>query len=412
MADGAHMTTKKYLQDAFEVLELDPEAERALTAPNREVGAELTISMDDGSIKNFPAYRVQHNNARGPFKGGIRYDEGVGPEEVRSLASLMTWKTALIDVPYGGGKGGIQADPSSLSENEAERLTRSLVGAIHEVIGPTKDIPAPDVNTDGQVMAWIFDEYSSLYGFSPAVVTGKPTDAHGSVGRDAAAGRGCVYALQEVLNHDGQGLEGKTIAIQGFGNLGRWAARILDEKGAAVTAVSDSSGGCFDPTGIDIQRALDRKAETGSLSGLKGSESLTNEELLTLDCDVLMPAALGHVLTEANADEVQADYILEGANRPTTYSADQILRNQGTVLIPDIFANAGGVAVSYFEWVQNVQHVSWTRSEVNDRLEERFADAHKTLRRMMDNQGLSMRTAAFSVAIERVRRATEIRGIQ
>lgn len=412
MAHGAYKTTKKYLQDAFEALELAPEAKRALTAPNREVSAELTISMDDGSTGNFPAYRVQHNNARGPFKGGLRYGEGVGPDEVRSLASLMTWKTALIDVPYGGGKGGIQVDPSSLSKNEAERLTRSLVGAIHEVIGPTKDIPAPDVNTDGQVMAWIFDEYSSLYGFSPAVVTGKPTDAHGSVGRDAAAGRGCVYALQEVLESDGQNLEDKTIAIQGFGNLGRWAARILDGKGAVVTAVSDSSGGCFNPTGLNIQRAIDHKAETGSLSGLNGSERLTNEELLTLDCDVLMPAALGHVLTEANADEVQADYVLEGANRPTTYAADQILRNRGTVVVPDIFANAGGVAVSYFEWVQNVQHVSWTRSEVNDRLEARFANAHQALRRMMDDRGLSMRTAAFGVAIERVRRAAEIRGIQ
>lgn len=412
MADSPHETTNKFLQDAFEALELTPEVEHALTTPDREMGVELTIAMDDGSVDSFSGYRIQHNGARGPFKGGLRYDEGVNPDEVRSLASLMTWKTALIDVPYGGGKGGIQVDPSDLSTDETERLTRRLVESIHEIIGPTKDIPAPDVNTNGQVMAWIFDEYSNLNGFKPAVVTGKPLDAHGSAGRDSAAGRGCVYALQEVLRYDGKDLEGKTIAIQGFGNLGKWAARVFSEKGAVVTAISDSSGAYYDPTGLDIRHAIEHKADTGSLDGLGNPKNITNEELLTLDCDVLMPAALGHVLTESNAEEVQADYVLEGANGPTTYAADQILRDHGTVLIPDIFANAGGVAVSYFEWIQNIQHESWTESEVNERLKSRFAEAHQALRQMMEDQGVSMRTAAFAIAIERVRRAAQIRGLQ
>lgn len=276
MSKSAHETTTKYLQDAFEALEVSPEVEHALTTPDREVRVDLTIGLDDGSLGSFSGYRVQHNEARGPFKGGLRYDEGVDRDEVRSLASLMTWKTALIDVPYGGGKGGIHVNPSNLSRSETERLTRRLVESIHEVIGPTKDIPAPDVNTNGQVMAWIFDEYSKLNGFKPAVVTGKPVDAHGSMGRDSAAGRGCVYALQEVLEYKGQNLEDQTIAIQGFGNLGRWAARISDQKGAVVTAISDSSGAYYNPTGLDIPHAIEHKAETGSLEALRDAKNLTN----------------------------------------------------------------------------------------------------------------------------------------
>lgn len=411
MAGSAYETTNKYLQDGFDVLGLNPTTEHMLKTPAREVRVELVITMDDGTVGNFIAFRIQHDNARGPFKGGLRYDHRVNRDEVQSLASLMTWKTALIDVPYGGGKGGIQVNPRELSGAETERLTRQFVENTHEFIGPTTDIPAPDMNTDGQVMAWFFDEYSNFHGFEPAVVTGKPIDVHGSVGRAAATGRGCMFALREVLHHDDRSLEDVTVAIQGFGNVGSWAARLLHEKGATVVAVSDSSGGYYDPTGLDIPAVYEHKEATGSLEGIDATV-VTNDELLTLDCDVLLPAALGHVLTEDNADDVQADYVVEGANGPTTYPADQILQERGIPRVPDIYANAGGVTVSYFEWAQNIQHFSWTESEINDHLEERFVDAHQALRETMDTYGVSMRTAAFVNAIERVRHATEMRGLQ
>jgi glutamate dehydrogenase (NAD(P)+) len=383
-----------------------------LKTPAREVRVELVIPRDDDSVGNFIGYRVQHDNARGPFKGGLRYDESVTRNEVQSLASLMTWKTALIDVPYGGAKGGISVNPRELSTPELERLTRRFVETTHEFIGPTTDIPAPDMNTNEQVMAWLFDEYSHFHGFEPAVVTGKPLDVHGSVGRDAATGRGCLFALREVLNHDGDTLDGAEIAIQGFGNVGSWAARLLHEAGATIVAVSDITGAYHDPTGLDVPAVYEYAAAEGDLDGFDGATEITNEELLTLDCDVLLPAAIGHVLTEDNADDVQADYVLEGANGPTTYAADQILAERGVTCVPDIFANAGGVTVSYFEWAQNIQHVSWSEDEINDQLEERFVDAHAALRETMDAHDLTMRTAAFVNAIKRVHHATEMRGLQ
>ena len=412
MSGSAYETTNKYLQDGFDTLGLDPKTEHMLKTPAREVRVELVITMDDGSVGNFIGYRVQHDNARGPFKGGLRYASSVNRNEVQSLASLMTWKTALIGVPYGGAKGGIQVDPRELSTGETERLTRCFVETTHEFIGPTTDIPAPDMNTDGQVMAWLFDEYSNFHGFEPAVVTGKPVDVHGSVGREAATGRGCMFALREVLNHEGKSLEGTEIAIQGFGNVGSWAARLLHEKGAKITAVSDITGGYHDPTGLDIPSVWEHVAAEGTLENFDDATSITNEELMTLDCDVLMPAAIGGVLTEENADDVQADYVLEGANGPTTYAANQILENRDITCIPDIFANAGGVTVSYFEWAQNIQHFSWTESEINEQLEERFVDAHEALRDTMTEYDVSMRTAAFVNAIDRVCHATEMRGLQ
>lgn len=412
MAGSAYETTNKYLQDGFDAIGLAPKMEHMLKTPAREVRMELVITRDDDSVGNFIGFRVQHDNARGPFKGGLRYDTSVNRNEVQSLASLMTWKTALIGVPYGGAKGGIQVDPRKLSTPELERLTRRFVETTHEFIGPTTDIPAPDMNTNGQVMAWLFDEYSNFHGFEPGVVTGKPVDVHGSVGRDAATGRGCMFALREVLNHDGRTIEDKEVAIQGFGNVGSWAARLLHERGATITAVSDITGGYYDPTGLDIPVVYEHVAAEGDLETFDDATEITNEELLTLDCDVLMPAAIGHVLTEENADDVQADYVLEGANGPTTYGADQILKDRGITCIPDIFANAGGVTVSYFEWVQNIQHFSWSEREINDQLEERFVDAHEALRRTMEERDLSMRTAAFVNAIERVRHATEMRGLQ
>ncbi|PSQ76601.1 MAG: glutamate dehydrogenase [Bacteroidetes bacterium QH_7_62_13] len=412
MAGGAYESTNKFLQDGFDTLGLAPKTEHMLKTPAREVKVELVITMDDESVGNFIGYRVQHDNARGPFKGGLRYDESVNRNEVQSLASLMSWKTALIDVPYGGAKGGISVNPRELSTSEKERLTRRFVETTHQFIGPTTDIPAPDMNTDGQVMAWLFDEYSNFHGFEPAVVTGKPVDVHGSVGRDAATGRGCLFALRDVLNHDGHELADTEIAIQGFGNVGSWAARLLDDHGAVVTAVSDITGGYYDPTGLDIPAVYEHVAAEGDLKTFDDATEITNDELLTLDCDVVMPAAIGHVLTEENADDVQADYVLEGANGPTTYPAHQILTDRGVTCIPDIFANAGGVTVSYFEWAQNIQHFSWSESEINQRLEERFIDAHDALRDTMDRYDVPMRTAAFVNAIERVRRATEMRGLQ
>jgi len=412
MSGSAYETTNKYLQDGFDALGLDPKTEHMLKTPAREVRVELVITRDDESVGNFIGYRVQHDNARGPFKGGLRYAESVTRNEVQSLASLMTWKTALIDVPYGGAKGGIQVNPRELSPGEIERLTRRFVETTHEFIGPTTDIPAPDMNTDGQVMAWLFDEYSNFHGFEPAVVTGKPVDVHGSVGRDAATGRGCLFALREVLNHDGQSLAGTEIAIQGFGNVGSWAARLLHEKGATITAVSDITGGYYDPTGLDISTVYEHVVAEGDLASYDDATEISNAELLALDCDVLMPAAIGHVLTEENADDVQADYVLEAANGPTTYAADQILQERGITCVPDIFANAGGVTVSYFEWAQNIQHFSWSEKEINDQLEERFVDAHDALRRAMAEHDVTMRTAAFVNAIERVRHATEMRGLQ
>jgi len=409
---SAYETTNKYLQDGFDALDLAPKTEHMLKTPAREVRVELVITMDDGSVGNFIGYRVQHDNARGPFKGGLRYAPSVNRDEVRSLASLMTWKTALIDVPYGGAKGGIQVDCRKVSSAEVERLTRRFVENTHELIGPTEDIPAPDMNTDGQVMAWLFDEYASFHGFQPAVVTGKPVDVHGSVGREAATGRGCTYALREVLAHDGRSLADTEIAIQGFGNVGSWAGRLLHEHGATVVAVSDVTGGYHDPTGLDIPAVCEHVQAEGDLEHFDDATAITNEELLALDCDVLMPAAIGGVLTEDNADDVQADYVLEGANGPTTYAADQILKERGVTCIPDIFANAGGVTVSYFEWVQNIQHFSWDEQQINDQLEERFVNAHEGLRETMSTHEVSMRTAAFMNAIDRVCKATEMRGLQ
>ena len=405
-------TTNKYLQDAFDEIGLDAETEHMLKTPSREVKVELVITMDDGSIGNFIGYRVQHDNARGPFKGGLRYNTDVNLAEVQSLASLMTWKTALIDVPYGGAKGGIHVDPRKLSDGELERLTRRFVERIHEFIGATTDIPAPDMNTDGRVMAWLFDEYSNHHGFTPAVVTGKPVEVHGSVGRDAATGRGCLYAIREVLEHDGRELPGTEFVIQGFGNVGSWAGRLLHEAEAKILAVSDINGGIYNPEGLDTYAVHEHMKKTGSVVDFKGAQNITNEELFRLDCDVLMPAAIGHVLTEENADEVQADYILEGANGPTSYKANKIFEDRGIVCVPDIFANAGGVTVSYFEWAQNIQHFHWEEDRINKELEKHIVKAHRGLRGLMNKYDVSMRTAAFIGAIERVREATKMRGLQ
>lgn len=408
---GAYETTNRYLTEAFDLLGLSPSERSLLWTPARELRVELTIEMDDGSIGNFIGYRVQHDDSRGPFKGGLRYHPDVDLDEVRSLASLMTWKTAVVNVPFGGAKGGIQVDPTKLSARELERLTRRFTQRLSIAIGPDLDIPAPDMNTSPKVMSWIFDEYSRQHGFSPAVVTGKPVDLHGSLGRDAATGRGCLIAIREVLRSAGQELAGQRFAIQGFGNVGSWLARLLFEQGAKIIAVSDVRGGIMNADGLNIARVREHLAATGSVVGAPGSEPVTNDELLELECDVLAPAALGHVLTEHNAARVRAKYVLEAANGPTSYEADKILSERQITCIPDIYANAGGVAVSYMEWTQNTQKTRWSEEQVNTSLEHLMVDAYHAIAVLQKKHGCSMRAAAFALGVSRVKLATDLRGL-
>lgn len=412
MSRSANETTSFFVEQAFDTLNIDDSMRLVLLTPSREVRVELIITKDDGSIGHYIGYRVQHDDTLGPFKGGLRYHPNVDIDHVRSLASLMTWKTALIGVPFGGGKGGIQVDPSTLSTRELERLTRKFVDAIHDFIGPQVDIPAPDMNTNAKVMSWIFDHYSRYHGFSPGVVTGKPVEMHGSLGRDAATGRGCMFAIREVLNHDGLGLEGTSFAIQGFGNVGSWAARLLHEQGAKIVAVSDVNGAIHNPDGLNIPALMTHTRETGSIVGYSQAQAIDPNDLLTIKCDVLMPAAVGHVLHEGNADKIQARYILEGANGPTTVEAEAIFNERGITAIPDIYANAGGVTVSYFEWTQNIQQHRWDEEQINHRLEKHMVDAHHELRKTMNCYNIPMRRAAFTLAVERVKNATELRGMQ
>jgi len=411
MSSNAYKTTNHYLEQAFALLQMPERYRTLLLTPARELRVELVIELDDGNIGHFIGYRVQHDDSRGPFKGGLRYHPDVDLDEVRSLASLMTWKTAVVEVPFGGAKGGIQVDPKLLTNRERERLTRRFVQQIAPVIGPDTDVPAPDMNTDSRVMGWFFDEYSRRVGFSPAVVTGKPLELHGSLGREAATGRGCMFAAREVLGAAGRKLAGTSFAIQGFGNVGSWLARLLHEQGARVIAVSDVKGGVFKGDGLDIPALVARQAESGSVVDFPGSEAIGNADLLTLECDVLVPAALGHVLHEGNARDVRAKYVLEAANGPTAAEADQIFQERGILCIPDIWANAGGVTVSYFEWTQNTQKLTWSEERVNHGLEQHMVAAHRAIQQMMDEHRCSMRTAAFALGVQRVKAATELRGM-
>lgn len=409
---SANETTNHFIEQAFNTLGIDPMMRRVLKTPSREVRVELIITKDDGSIGHYIGYRVQHDDTLGPYKGGLRFHPNVDIDHVRSLASLMTWKTALIGVPFGGGKGGIQVDPNTLSERELERLTRRFVDAIHNFIGPKTDIPAPDMNTNAKVMSWIFDHYSRYHGFSPAVVTGKPVGLHGSLGREAATGRGCMFAIREAMGHDGQNLEGKTFSVQGFGNVGSWGSALLAEQGAKIISTSDVHGAIKNTNGLNIPDLIAHVRETGSVVGFKESEAIDPADLLTIECDVLMPAAVGHVLTADNADNVKAKYVLEGANGPTTVEADEIFEQKGIVAIPDIYANAGGVTVSYFEWTQNIQQIRWDEEDVNARLEKHMVYGHKNVRAVMDQYDLTMRKAAFTLAVDRVAKGTALRGLQ
>ncbi len=411
MTQNAYETTNTFLKRAFAALKLDPTYEVLLLTPRREVRVELPITMDDGTIGNFIGYRVQHDDSRGPYKGGLRYHPDVDLDEVRSLASLMTWKTAVVDVPFGGAKGGIQVDPKKLSERELERLTRRFVDQIHDFIGPLADIPAPDVNTNPRVMGWFFDQYTLHHGFSPGVVTGKPIALHGSLGRDAATGRGCLFAIREVLKTDGKGIEGTRFAVQGFGNVGSWFARLAHAEGGKVVAASDVNGGIFSGDGLDVPVLVEHARRTGTVVGMPGSQPITNREILAVDCDVLVPAALGHVLDGNAAREVRAKYVLEAANGPCTLEGADVLDERKVLCLPDIWANAGGVTVSYFEWTQNLQQLRWSEQRVNEELERHMVAAHIEIRAAMARHDCSMRTAAFALAVERVKAATDLRGL-
>jgi glutamate dehydrogenase (NAD(P)+) len=401
-----------YFRKAAKVMDLSSAVERMLVNPYREVKVDCSITLDNGDLANFTGYRVQHDRSRGPMKGGLRYHPTVDIDDAQGLASLMTWKTAVMNLPFGGAKGGIAVDPGKLSQGELERLTRKFVQLIHDIIGPHSDIPAPDVNTNAQVMAWIMDEYSRIHGFSPAVVTGKPVDLFGSKGREEATGRGVVFALEEYLRDASKGeVRDKTFAVQGFGNVGSWAAKFLRQRGGKVVAVSDVGGAIYYKPGLDIPALTEHVKATRSVVGFPGSEIIGHDELLTLDVDVLVPAALGGVITTKNVDEIRAKIVLEAANAPTSPEADESLTKRGVVVLPDIYVNAGGVTVSYFEWAQNIQQFTWEEDKVNAELQRHMREAYATLARVVKERKVSFRTAAYVVAIGRVGRATVLRGV-
>ncbi|MBZ5567879.1 MAG: Glu/Leu/Phe/Val dehydrogenase [Acidobacteriia bacterium] len=397
---------------AAEYMRLDPGLREVLRRPRRALTLSLPVKMDDGSVKVYEGFRVQHNSSRGPCKGGIRYHPGVTFDEVKALASWMTWKCAAVNIPFGGAKGGIVCDPKHLSRNELERLTRRYAYEISPLIGPDTDIPAPDVYTDSQVMAWIMDTYSMTRGhITPGVVTGKPLFLGGSLGRNEATARGCMFVIQAACKVVGIHLKGATVAVQGFGNAGSIAAELLDGRGVKIIAVSDSRGGVLNRKGLDIQALLAHKEKTGSVVEFQDSEPIGNEALLQLDCDILVPAALENQITIANADRIRARIVAEAANGPTTPGADAVLHKKGVMVLPDILANAGGVTVSYFEWVQDLQELFWDENDVNRRLEKimvrAFEDVHKTAQKYRAD----MRTGAYILAIDRVAMATKWRGI-
>jgi glutamate dehydrogenase (NAD(P)+) len=392
-------------------LELPDYLQAALKTPYREVMVELPLRCADGEFRTFHGYRVQHNNARGPMKGGLRYHPEVDLDEVRALASLMTWKTAVVQLPYGGAKGGIDCDPRTLAHDEVERITRTFIERIQGFIGPHEDIPAPDVNTNPQMMAWIVDEYSKFHGFSPGVVTGKPVQLGGSAGRISATGRGVAVAAEHAAGELGLDLRGATVAIQGYGNVGSWSAHFLAGLGARVVAVSDVEGGVFCGDGIDPARATETVAADGSVVALPGVERITNDELLALEVDVLVPAALGGVIHGRNARDVRAKLIVEGANAPVTPAADEVLDERGVRVVPDILANAGGVTVSYFEWVQNLQQFRWSAERVDEELVRILGTAYAAVASVRDEYRVPMRQAAFMLAIRDVAEAVRMRGI-
>ena len=389
---------------------IDPDYRLLLKTPYREMRVEVPVRMDDGRLEVFIGYRVQHNGARGPYKGGVRYHPSAELDEIRALASIMTWKTAVVDIPFGGAKGGIQVDPRGMSERELREMTRRYTSHISYILGVYRDIPAPDMNTNAQIMAWMMDAYGQKHGYTPGVVTGKPIPLGGSPGRESATAQGLAYVLeaaQEVLDIR---IDGLRVAIQGFGNVGSWAARILSRMGARIVAVSDIGGGIGSEEGLDIAMLLKHVDESGSVAGFPGSDPLTQEELLTLPCDILIPAALGGVIDAEIAERVQAAIVVEAANHPVTPAGDRVLESRGIQVLPDLIVNAGGVIVSYFEWVQNIQEFRWSLDRVNEELRRFITNAWRDVRTASEMERLSYRVAAYMIGISRVMEATRLRG--
>ncbi len=402
--------SSKFFHKAADRLGLSDGVRELLRRPWRELQVSVPVRMDDGSLEVFSGYRIQHNGVRGPYKGGVRYHPEADQEEVRALASLMTWKTALIDIPFGGAKGGVQCDPHALSTDELNRLTRRYTASIEHFLGVNRDIPAPDMGTNAQTMAWILDAYGQMNGYTPAIVTGKPVELGGSVGREQATGRGVVLVTKCVTEDLNIDPSVASVAIQGFGNVGSWTARIAGELGCKVTAVSDIRGGVYNDRGLDIDALIAHTAEAGTVVGFADSEEVSNDDLLELECDILIPAAVDRVINESNASRIRAKVVVEAANYPVTPEADAILQDRGLTVVPDVLVNSGGVIVSYFEWTQNLYQHRWTLDEVNEELEKIITRAYREMRDTARRHGISYRDAALMIAVGRVADVSKLRG--
>jgi glutamate dehydrogenase (NAD(P)+) len=400
-----------YFDRAVERLEVPDDIRTVFWEPYREVTVQIPVKLSDGKVHVFSGYRIQHNGARGPYKGGVRFHPEVDIDEVRALASLMTWKTAVANVPFGGAKGGVNCPADELEPFEVQQVARSFMDKIEKILGPTRDIPAPDVNTDAQVMAWMMDEYGKLHGHTPAICTGKPIALEGSYGREQATGRGCVYMFREAAPQLGLTPSETTFVVQGYGNVGSWAARIMQQLGCKMVGASDATGAIRNDDGIDAEALASHIfEEDGELTEFPGAEVISPDDLLAIECDVLIPAALGGMIHEGNADRINCRMIIEGANSPTTPHADQILQEKEVMVIPDVMANAGGVVASYFEWVQNLQHFRWAEREVNDKLGGIMRKAYRDVNGRAKEEKISLRDAAYLVGIERVIEASRTRG--
>jgi glutamate dehydrogenase (NAD(P)+) len=399
-----------YFDAAVERMGLPEDLRTVFWSPYREVTVQIPVKLTDGKVHVFSGYRIQHNGARGPYKGGVRFHPEVDIDEVRALASLMTWKTAVAGVPFGGAKGGVNCPARDLEQSELQSITRSFMSKIEKVLGPTRDIPAPDVNTNAQTMAWMMDEYGKLHGHTPAICTGKPIELEGSYGREAATGRGCVFMFREAAPQIGLNPADTTFVVQGFGNVGSWAARIMQQLGCKMIGVSDVNGAIRSDAGIDAEKLAEFLKGGGTITEFADAEAIPAEDLFAIECDVLIPAALGGTIHEGNADTINCRIVVEGANSPTTPAADKILDDKGVHVIPDVMANAGGVVASYFEWVQNLQHFRWTEREVNDKLGTIMRRSYREVSGRAKEEKLSLRHASYLVGIERVVEAARIRG--
>lgn len=407
---NAFETVQHYFDRAADQLEIDASTRRRLKMPKRELTVSIPVEMDDGRLETFVGYRVQHNNARGPYKGGLRYDMEVDIDEVRALASLMTWKTAVVNIPYGGAKGGVCVNPRTLSLREKERITRKFIDQIHDIMGPDTDIPAPDMGTDSTTMAWIRNQWEKYHGFGPACITGKPVEEYGAKGREEATGRGVGILSYKLMQKFGNKPKDIGVVIQGFGNVGSHAAKYMYESEFKILGISDLSGAYYNPQGIDIPAALHHMIENKTLAGFNKADKISNEELLTADCDLLIPAALGGVITMDNVNDIKAKFIVEGANGPVDADADEVLFDRDILVLPDILANAGGVTVSYFEWVQNRQYYSWDLNRVRQQLDAVLNAAFDDVWQMGSQRQCSLRVAAFMIAIQRVKQSTQLSG--